>query len=63
MEVDGTGNSIRSTGNTWKYISLPELMTVTDNTVIAFDAKVIEFGEIHGICLDDNNDLLHQSSI
>jgi hypothetical protein len=56
MEVDGTGNSIRSTGNTWKYISLPELMTVTDNTVIAFDAKVIEFGEIHGICLDDNND-------
>lgn len=56
MEVDDTGNSIRSTGNTWKYISLPEPMTVTDNTVIAFDAKVIEFGEIHGICLDDNND-------
>ena len=56
MEVDDTGNSVRITGNTWKYFSLPEPMAVTDNTVIAFDAKVIEFGEIHGICLDDNND-------
>ena len=56
MEVDDTGYSIRSTGNTWKYISLPEPMTVTDNTVIAFDAEIIEFGEIHGICLDDDND-------
>lgn len=55
QDVDGTmttdGTSISLTGNTWKAIDYP--YTVTSDTVLAFEFRSTDEGEIHAIGLMD----------
>ncbi len=56
-EVSNAGATLRLTGNSWKQIVINYLYTVTPNTVIEFDFSSSSQGEIHGIGLDDNNNI------
>ena len=47
------GDGIVITGNAWKYISYD--IEITSETVIEFDFKSTQEGEIHGIGIDNNN--------
>lgn len=56
--VEKDGNAVRLDGNVWKRISMP--MTITRETVVEFDLRILREGEIHGIGFD--NDWYHSSS-
>ena len=53
--VEHDGNSVRLDGNVWKRISMP--LTITSETVLEFDLRILREGEIHGIGFD--NDRYH----
>ncbi len=52
------GTALRLKGNTWKRVSMP--FTITPETVLEFDLRVLREGEIHGIGFD--NDWYHSST-
>ncbi len=52
--IEDGGATIRLTGNSWK--KAPLNYTITANTVLKFDFRSTDEGEIHAIALDDNND-------
>ncbi|MGB0716033.1 MAG: PKD domain-containing protein [Phycisphaerae bacterium] len=58
VSVEDSGTTLHLTGNGWKDMNFP--YTVTENTVIEFDFKVTESGEIHGIGFD-NDDALSEN--
>ncbi len=55
FEIVNNGDDIRLFGNAWK--KAPLNYTVTSNTVIDFELKVTNSGEIHGILFDNDNAL------
>ncbi len=52
--IEDGGATIKLTGNSWK--KAPLSYTITANTVLKFDFRSTDEGEIHAIALDDNND-------
>ena len=52
--ADG-GSTLHMTGNGWKDVDFP--YTVTENTILEFDFKVTETGEIHGIGFDTDDSI------
>jgi len=48
------GNEIRIDGNVWKKAAYA--YTVTPNTILNFEVKIIDKGELHGITVDNDND-------
>lgn len=53
LTLEESGNSMRMYGNGWLKMSFPYL--VTESTVIEFDFKSSNQGQIHGIGFDDDN--------
>ncbi len=56
VQIEDGGATLHLSGNRWKAIAFP--YEVTPNTVIEFDFRSTQEGEIHGIGLDTN--LKHQ---
>lgn len=65
QDIQGTiqtldqGQSLQLSGNTWKKYLLP--YTVTENTLLSFDFRSDQLGEIHAIGLDNDNDYLNNT--
>ncbi|MEE9391699.1 MAG: tandem-95 repeat protein, partial [Planctomycetota bacterium] len=53
--VEGDGSTLHIEGNGWKSIEFPA--TITEDTVLSFDFKATELGEIHGIGFDNDSSL------
>ncbi len=54
-EIQDGGNTLKLSQNTWKKLDFD--YTITADTVLTFDFKSSQQGEIHGIGFDDNNRL------
>ncbi len=55
FEIQDGGNTLRLMGNAWKKAMFD--YTVTPNTIMEFDLKVLSTGEIHGIAFDNDDTL------
>ena len=55
IEVGDNGTSVVVSGNAWKKTSLPYV--VTAETVLEFEVKINQLGEIHGIGFDEDNSM------
>ena len=55
FEIQDGGNVLKISNNAWKSIDLN--YTITPNTVLAFDFRSDQEGEIHGIGFDDNDQI------
>lgn len=53
--IENSGNSLKLSNNTWKYI--PMNYDVTANTVLEFEFNSTSEGEIHGIGFENDNSL------
>ena len=53
FEVVDNQKTLKLNGNSWKKTDLN--YTITENTVLKFDAKITGTGEVHGIGFDENN--------
>lgn len=53
LTLEESGNNLNMNGNGWMKMSFP--YEVTESTVIEFDFKSSNQGQIHGIGFDDNN--------
>ena len=56
FEVEAGGGALSLDGNVWKSVDLGSF-EVTEDTVLRFDFRLDQLGEIHGIGLEDDNDL------
>ena len=54
FEVEAGGGALSLEGNVWKSVDLGSY-EVTEDTVLRFDFRLDQLGEIHGIGLEDDN--------
>jgi hypothetical protein len=54
LTVSSDGYRVTLANNTWKRVELPSTCTVTSDTVLAFEFRGHDQGEIHGIGFDDS---------
>ncbi|MEM7032744.1 MAG: LamG-like jellyroll fold domain-containing protein [Chloroflexota bacterium] len=53
--------TVQISGNAWKKISLP--LNVTANTILAFDFMSTVQGEVHGVGLDEDDNIFNQPRV
>jgi len=53
--IEDNGFTLHLAGNGWQKISFP--YTITANTILEFDFRSPDQGEVHGLGFDDNNDI------
>ncbi|WP_425236616.1 hypothetical protein [Ulvibacterium sp.] len=53
FEIQDNGNTIKIDGDAWKKTELN--YSVTENTILEFDVRIVGLGEIHGILFDNDN--------
>ena len=64
------GSTLLASGNTWKYLTLPQPFVATPATVLKFTFELFEESELHGICLldevhvqDSRNDCFYTAGV
>jgi len=56
IDVDATGLTATMKGNMWRAFELPEPLSIHNlgDFVVSFDFTLMEAGEIHGFCFEEN---------